>query len=83
MGQDIRCRYKQGSRQDRFRIIIPVKCGSIKMVIYDPEIAAVACYRYSLIEFEREDWEDLPPGTPFYEGSEDSLPFSDNEGGAS
>ena len=33
LGQEVRCRYKQGSRQDRFRVIIPVKCGRVKMMI--------------------------------------------------
>lgn len=76
IGQEVRCRYKQGSRQDRFRVVIPVKCGRDKMMIYDPEIAATACYQYSLIEVEQEG---PPPTEPFEEGILDSTLVSEDE----
>ena len=89
IGQEVRCRYKQGSRQDRFRVVIPVKCGEDKLVIYDPEIAKTACYRYSLIEVEQES---LPPAAPFEDalvaddrlssGSEEELIADDHEDAA-
>ncbi len=46
------------------------------MMIYDPEIAAVACYRYSLIEVEQED---LPHAERFDGEVADSLFGTESE----
>ena len=51
-------------------MVIPLKCGPDKLVIYDPEISQTACYRYALIEIEQAN---LPPLLPV----EDNLPLPD------
>ena len=42
-----------------------MNCGEEKLVIYDPEIDATACYRYALIEIEDPG---LPHAIPLHDG---------------